>query len=461
MKVEILSLLVRISLVAAIISVSQAAATEDVRGRPFPFPEKDKPPIDTNKKCECYIVSGPDPGYFQNYRFWDFRSVPLYPELAKNYQFRPLVKNARTSTATKKKGKDDRSKAATTSTRREPILLSDTPFSEDWIIQDWGRDGSPLFPVSIMNAEENVFITGSSWDEDDDDKTHLVLRTTRMEDYSSTAEIESRLHNVLHCSVRVRLRLFSGDGVIDQPSLSGVDDLSISPVKKPGTSSSSAAMARPSSGACAGIFTYYSTSSESDIEILTSDPPYRVHYANQPDYDPVTDDMIPGASTTADLPVPWTSWATHRLDWFPRVSRWYIDGDHQESKTYSVPYNPSMLVVNLWSDGGNWTGDMEVGDSVHMGIEWIEIAYNISKNRDGTDEIPKRRHPNHGMHILSETVEMEHIIRDDESRDMMNRGCRVGCRIDDVEHDGIPEVLWDFTVPSSQSKSWRSPYHAA
>lgn len=451
-----LASLVRISIaVAAVISTSQAA--EKARGRPFPFP-KTGIPADAARanpsnrpKCECYLVSGPDPGYFQEYRFWDFRSVPLDPELAKDYQFLPVMKNA-TSTR-KKKEKYGSSKATTAvNTHREPILLSDTPFAEDWVIQDWGRDGSPLFPVSIANSEQNVFITGSSWDDDDDDRTHLVMRTTRMKDYSSTAEIESRLHNVLYCSVRVRLRLFSGDGVIEQPPLSEVANGKSKniPSRKPdpGTSSS-AAVRKPSDGACAGIFTYYSTTSESDIEILTSDPPYRVHYANQPDYDPVTDDMIPGASTIADLPVPWTSWATHRLDWFPDISRWYVNGEHQESKTYSVPYNPSMLVVNLWSDGGNWTGDMDVGDSVHMGIEWIEVAYNISKDSNGTDEIPKRRHPNHGLHILSGSLKAE-AVDVDAPRDV-SRKCRVGCRIDNVKYDGVPELLWDFSA-SSQSK---------
>lgn len=143
-----LASLVRISIaVAAVISTSQAA--EKARGRPFPFP-KTGIPADAARanpsnrpKCECYLVSGPDPGYFQEYRFWDFRSVPLDPELAKDYQFLPVMKNA-TSTR-KKKEKYGSSKATTAvNTHREPILLSDTPFAEDWAIQDWGRDGSPL-----------------------------------------------------------------------------------------------------------------------------------------------------------------------------------------------------------------------------------------------------------------------------------------------------------------------------
>lgn len=389
--------------------------------------------------CECYIVSGPDPGYFQNYRFWDFRYVPPEPELAKDYQFSPLGNNATTT-------HDDDEPLLT-----RPVLLKDTRFADEWIIQSWGRQGSKLFPIPIVNSVKNVFITNDPWHKD---ATHLVLRTTRLDDYSSTAEIETRLRNILHCSVRVRLRLFSGGGILQPP----IWEESVSN-KSPDVSVTPDVSVRPPSGACAGIFTYYSTSSESDIEILTSDPPYRVHYANQPDYDPVTDDMIPGASTIADLPIHWTSWATHRLDWFSYASRWWVDGIVQERKSYSVPYNPSMLVINLWSDGGNWTGNMSVGDSVYMGIESIEIAYNTtSDGADISDELPDHRHPNRVVHTASmadaflrenksEEASNNHVELDkSESKSTIHGGCRVACRIDDVHEDGFPEVVWDYST---------------
>ncbi|KAJ9271741.1 CAZyme family GH16 [Paecilomyces variotii] len=390
--------------------------------------------------CECYIVSGPEPGYFQNYRFWDFRYVPPEPELAKEYQFSPLGNNAGAAKYNEANGP----------LLKRPILLRDTKFADEWTVQSWSREGSSLFPVPIVNSERNVFITNDPWHED---ATNLVFRTTRLDDYSSTAEIETRLRNILHCSVRVRLRLFAGDGILQPPiwgksvSNNGEDedsDVSVEPRLS----------ASPPSGACAGIFTYHSTTSESDIEILTSDPPYRIHYANQPDYDPITDEMIPGASTVVDLPVRWTSWATHRLDWFSSNSRWWVDGIIQERKTYSVPYNPSMLVINLWSDGGNWTGNMSVGDSVYMGIESIEIAYNATTDgADISDELPNRRHPNHILRanmaneFVREEDPEESLLKSDENEGIeIHKGCRVACRIDDVQQKGFPEVVYDYSA---------------
>lgn len=131
-------------------------------------------------------------------------------------------------------------------------------------------------------------------------------------------------------------------------------------------------------GACVGLFTYQSKTCESDIEILTSDPPNVIHYSNQPDYDPVSDTAIPGAGSMVNLSVPWTAWSTHRLDWFPDISRWYAGEALQAVKAYGVPREPSTLVLNLWSDGGNWTGNLRAGESVFLGVEWIEMAFNVS-----------------------------------------------------------------------------------
>lgn len=159
---------------------------------------------------------------------------------------------------------------------------------------------------------------------------------------------------------------------------------------------------RPPSGACVGIFTYHAHNCESDIEILTSDPSNRVRYANQPDYDPSTDQMIPGASTIADLPVPWTSWSTHRLDWHRDRSRWYVDNILQEAKSYRVPNLQSRLVINLWSDGGAWTGDMRLGDTIYIGIEYIELAYNRSSDgSDGMGIPPSQRHAGHQVPAMN------------------------------------------------------------
>lgn len=397
-------------------------------------------------KCDCYIVSGPEPGYFQNYRFWDFRYVPPEPKLAKEYDFPPLGNDEDAI-------KHDEDAGPLLKT---PVLLKDTKFANEWVVQSWSRGSSSLFPIRLVNSEQNVFITNDPLRKD---ATNLVMRTTRLEDHSSTAEIETQSRNILHCSIRVKLRLFGGDAILQPPisgkSTSGQDE---NESQEGGELVEPEVLASPPGGACAGIFTYYDTASESDIEILTSDPPNRIHYANQPDYDFSKDEMIPGASTVVDLPVQWTSWTTHRLDWFSKDSLWWVDGIMHDRKTYSVPYHPSMLVINLWSDGGNWTGNMAVGDSVYMGIEWIEIAYNATTDgADISDELPNRRHPNHFLNTANianefaregdpEKLSDNSGESDGKEETAVPRECRVACRIDDVQHNGFPEVVWDYST---------------
>lgn len=314
-------------------------------------------------ECDCYVVSGPEPGFFQHYGFWDFRTV----------QFRDPGRRA--------------------------VLLANTHFSGDWHTQNWrSGGGSKSSPLPMINSDNNVVIVRAPpINGHSSNSTMLVMRTTRLDHFASTAEIESRRHDILYGSVRVRLRLMAGHEIAVDSKIEDVQDQlevnnasvssdidwssavwDLGSVSEPVSLSRSTKVQQPASGACAGIFTYHSKDVESDIEILTSDPPTHVHYANQPDFDPVKDIMIPGASSVKDVPVPWTSWSTHRLDWFPTTSRWYVDNLMVDSNTYRVPDKGSMIAVNLWTDDGEWTGKLKLGESVLMGIEWIEMAYNIT-----------------------------------------------------------------------------------
>lgn len=80
-------------------------------------------------------------------------------------------------------------------------------------------------------AEQN---NASSYASDYD--TYLALRTVRLEDFQSSAEVENEQKNLMHASLRVKARVV-GD-----------------------------------KGAVAGFFTFYDDNNESDIEILTDDP---------------------------------------------------------------------------------------------------------------------------------------------------------------------------------------------
>ncbi|KKK16790.1 hypothetical protein AOCH_005535 [Aspergillus ochraceoroseus] len=269
-------------------------------------------------------ILGSDTADFTHYKFWDFRAMST-------------VQNT------------------------TQIPLEHTPFNTAWEAQSWRREPTGDSSWPMVNSKANVFLTQHP---DQPSSSILVLRTTRFSNYFSTAEIESRLGNYQHCSWRVRMRLMS------QSTISEND----SPSQDPGR-----AAERVPPGACAGMFIYRSATCESDLEILTSDSQRTIHYANQPDYDPVSDRMTPGFSrTVTDLPAPWTTWVTHRMDWAPGATRWYADDQLQTVIELGVPDRPSLVALNLWSDGGVWTGDMAVGQSVYLGIEWIELAYNLS-----------------------------------------------------------------------------------
>lgn len=375
----------------ALATVSTARSVLDQTQTPFFADSATKEK--RGKYCDCYRVSGPDPGYFQHHKFWDFRQVPLNALAAKDFQFQPVTE----ADAIVTQQNSDLNAA--------PVLLKDTPFASDWHIQDWQRSGSNLFPIPIANSNQNAFLTrslagGSSF---------LAMRTKRFEKYSSTAEIETSIQNFMHVSFRVRLRILGNDEPILSPPLAENkaigkrdDELTDRRIQQDPFLQRIVSRLPPSTGACVGIFTFFSRTSESDIEILTSDPPNRAHYANQPDYDPVRNIVIPGSQLAVDAHVPWTTWSTYRLDWFPGMSRWYVENRLQASLAYGVPVDPSRLIVNIWSDGGLWSGNLTVGNSVHLGIEWIQVAYNL------TGETP--------------------------------RPCNTVCRIDDVAHPGVPEM---------------------
>ncbi|PGH18441.1 hypothetical protein AJ79_00511 [Helicocarpus griseus UAMH5409] len=416
-------------------------------------------------RCQCYVVSGPEPGYFQNYKFYDFRSVTPEKTWSAN-----ITKSRPASNRTSNLNKEFRTR------------LEETGFLDDWAIQGWSRDGSSLFPIPIHNDRRNVFVLEDTTN-DTTSATYLALRTQRLDNHTSTAEIETYARNFFRCSFRVRLRLHAGKSVQLEDVAKGQDDsgdgywVGYEDEPDPDEDESNRSLMTPNNfrlrppptGAVAGIFTYHSVNVESDIEILTSDPHNHIHYANQPDWDPITDEMIPGASTVAELPIPWTSWATHRLDWFPDMTRWYLNNQIQDQKSYRVPNKPSMLVMNLWSDGGEWSGNMSIGSTVLMGIEWIEVAYNTSDMGGLQIESNDRtRPPKHfGSFAQGHTQQLQDAStkgkpkgrgrkkkpkpKYDDHCDVPKKKCQVGCRIDHVAVDGKPEILWDHYQPLSET----------
>ena len=131
------------------------------------------------------------------------------------------------------------------------------------------------------------------------------------------------------------------------------------------------------SGAVAGIFTYFDDTTESDIEIRTQDLSTEVHLSNQPTTDLTTTEGIPGA--TFNKPVAdYQEWNVYRLDWIAGRSAWYINGAESASTKVNVPDTSSTIILNMWSNGGDFSGKMKPGDEAWFEIQWIELVYNTT-----------------------------------------------------------------------------------
>jgi beta-glucanase (GH16 family) len=171
---------------------------------------------------------------------------------------------------------------------------------------------------------------------------------------------------------------------------------------------------------------------EADIEILTRDPRNAVQYTNQPSTDKNGND-VPKATVNGTNPGgrDWTQWNAYRVDWMPKMTSWYVNGESIANISFQTPKDPAGLILNMWSDGGVWTGNMSVYDEAYLQLQWIEIAYNTSgpysgsKNKRGSDGL--------GSAGLLE-------------KRKGTPGCKVVCGVDEqVNTTGTPAVLYNNT----------------
>ncbi|KAI9784224.1 MAG: hypothetical protein M1835_003633 [Candelina submexicana] len=256
----------------------------------------------------------------------------------------------------------------------------------------------------MQNDPQNVFIAqrnDRSYGRDNDDyDSYLTLRTTRLPDFQSAAEVESLQKNLMYASVRLRARVI-GDA-----------------------------------GACAGMFTVYNDGNETDIEVLTMDPKDKINYSNQPTVDK-DGEVIPGSGVDAVVPANWTEWNDHRIDWLPQKTSWYINGVHTVDNTYSVPRMASCLTMNMWSNGGKgWTGEMRVGGSAELQIQWIDMVFNTSGPVTGPP----------GATTTKRDLDPKPIRV--MKRKTTEAPCKVQCAVDGVKKVGYPEVVSKSTATS-------------
>jgi hypothetical protein len=359
---------------------------------------------DNSGECQCYLVNGPDAGYFQHHRFYDFRSIAN--DGSNDYTVAPAIV-----------GESDSSGGQPSTSS----YLSSTDWADNWGFLD-GKAGASDSSVGSgyenVYSRQNVYISRNTT-EGAGDSTFLTLRAARpASSFMSSSQITSRQQNLLHASIRARMRVIPnglGNGSAPSAGPRVVDNAD---------AGSNASQHPVDTGAVVGLFTYQSDTQESDIEILTQDPVTSVRYSNQPDYDAAADRPVPGASSQMTLPddMVYTEWIVHRLDWFDGVVRWWAGNTLVLNKTINAPSEPSGLVLNVWGNGGYWSGNMSIGGEVTVGIEWIELVFNVSGPIDGPSKRSEGR---------------DHLEpRSDEI-------CKVGCSVDGVKDVGFPEKTFD------------------
>ncbi|KAI9146970.1 Beta-glucanase [Paramyrothecium foliicola] len=277
-----------------------------------------------DSQCDCFLTNGTTPTYFKSHGFWDFRSLSQYAVVNPPGVLNSIEENANADFVT-------------------PYLNYDSEFGKFWYAQTW-NNGNKDFPN--QNTLNNLYIERNRGLQS---QTYLAMRTARpAEGFQTSSEFESRLQ-LDHVSMRMH------------------------------------AMTAGASGGCTSIFTYREdedgTVEETDIEVLTRDPPTTIRYTNQPSYNATIDDVVPGASHEITLPddKSWDTWATHRLDWTPGLTTWFVDGQEIFEMTFQAPTKPAQVHLNAWSNGDEyWSGKMPVGGRAYQYIQWIELLYDVT-----------------------------------------------------------------------------------
>ncbi|KAL9119871.1 MAG: hypothetical protein Q9187_003574 [Circinaria calcarea] len=331
---------------------------------PLTYAQKDNSP-----DCSCYVTSGStSPSYFTYHSFHDFRNAAATK--SDNFNLPAPIVSA----------SQDNGTEPVTST-----FFTSPTFSNDWSIQTWTSHASAVAPFSRVNSPQNVYIHRDSRSS----STHLTLRTVRLPAFQSIAEVDTVATNIYYASIRIRARVAG------------------------------------SPGAVAGLFTFADDTNESDIEILTRDVSTQFRATNQPTVDD-SDNEIPDATTAVRIAAAnskkngsWTDWVDYRLDWLDGKTEWFINQKSVEEKTHGVPKKASRFIMNLWGNGGVWSGNMSLGGVATMDVEWVDMVYNTS------DAVGKRE---------------------------QSGGCRTVCNVDGLKNVGFPESASSATAIGT----WRS-----
>ncbi|KAK8057570.1 xylanase 3 [Apiospora saccharicola] len=332
----------------------------------------------SDNDCDCFVTNGTDSHFFTNHKFFDFRS------LSDNVNVPEPINDP-----------DDSSNAPPASD-----YFTQSHWQDSWGIQSWNNSGNIQegeAKLLMVNSLSNVYIEKNK-DAEPESDTFLTLRTMRHDDFQSAAEFESVPMSYHFLSARIYTRTIGAKGAI------------------------------------AAMFTYRKGKDgdpnlvqEADLEIRTIDPSDRVQYTNQPSYSR-TGETVSKATRNATVPRSWEEWSVHRVDWNPKTTTWYVDGNNVSHIGFQTPRDPAQVIFNMWSEGTDWTGNMTRGDAAYMQIQWIELLYNSTG--DATTNGNVRRE-----------TETNLVKREGDA-------CKMVCSVDESHKIGVA-VLVASDAPSS------------
>lgn len=206
---------------------------------------------DNSAQCGCYLVGGPDPGYFQYHRFWDFRSMPSDGD--NDFSVAPSLVD------------EDQASGGQLATS---AYFASTKWQNEWSFLD--GEASPEGPVPNIYSKQNVYISRNTT-AGAGNATFLTLRGARLPSFMSTSQITSQQQNLMYASIRTRMRVIPNGLSNSSAPSAGTRLLSDADV---GSNSSHPV----DGGAVVGFFTFQSDTQEADIEILTLDSTDQIRY---------------------------------------------------------------------------------------------------------------------------------------------------------------------------------------
>ena len=112
-----------------------------------------------------------------------------------------------------------------------------------------------------------------------------------------------------------------------------------------------------------------------------------IHYTNQPSTIHNLDGTateVQGSTTLAPISQPWTEYQTHRFDWSSDQVTFYQGPTAVWSSSVNVPQVGGTMNLNVWANGGTWTGYPSKTD-VLFRVQKIAMYHNTTASQVGND----------------------------------------------------------------------------